>query len=124
MTQTYITERRQYAELQSYIVNHLHLRLTTPQLARRAGLTPRRLNAVFKRLYQQSVSEFLRFHRLGTAYCLLAYTDKPVKEVASLVGYRSDKNFIHAFKRKYGKTPGSLRTEAQMHTIYNQRSHL
>jgi AraC-like DNA-binding protein len=40
---------------------------------------------------------------------LLQTTDKPIKEIAWLLGYRYSSNFNRAFQKRLGTTPGKLR---------------
>jgi AraC-like DNA-binding protein len=43
------------------------------------------------------------------AQSLLRHSDKPLFEIADLVGYRSEAAFSKAFKRETGLAPGSYR---------------
>jgi len=42
---------------------------------------------------------------------LLQTTNKPIKEICTLVGYPRTTNFITAFRKRFGVTPGSFRRE-------------
>jgi AraC-like DNA-binding protein len=42
---------------------------------------------------------------------LLLTTNKPIKDICSSVGYPRITNFITAFRRRFGVTPGSLRRQ-------------
>lgn len=47
--------------------------------------------------------------RRNRAIELLARTDRPIKQVAEIVGYRNDKSFTRAFTAWMGESPGSYR---------------
>lgn len=79
------------------------------QLARRAGLNEFKLKAGFKHVFGMGIFECLQEARMEKARELLLSTNKPVKEICRLAGYPRITNFITAFRRKFGYTPGSLR---------------
>ena len=71
--------------------------------------------SVFALRFEQMVGlpplRYLREHRLDQAKTVLLH-GAPVKQVASQVGYRSDKAFSTAFHHRFGQTPGSFRRSA------------
>jgi AraC family transcriptional activator of mtrCDE len=54
---------------------------------------------------------FLAEVRLGLARERLASTAEPVLQIAAAVGYSSESAFVRAFKRRFGISPGKLRSE-------------
>lgn len=82
----------------------------TPQLhelAHSVGLTPKRLNLGFRELYGTTAFELLRDARLDAARDLLAEAgDLPLKQIAWQVGYSQATNFISAYRRRFGVSPG------------------
>jgi AraC-like DNA-binding protein len=75
------------------------------ELADAVGLTEKRLNMGFRLLFNATVFETLRDHRLELARRLLEQGDVSVKEIAYRVGYDHVSNFIHAFRARYGRPP-------------------
>ena len=76
-------------------------------LAREVGLSAKRLNRGFKQLYGTTVFSFLRDARLDAAReALEAGTSLPLKQLAWELGYGQASNFVTAFRRRFGATPG------------------
>lgn len=82
---------------------------TIAALAAHAGINQFKLKAGFSQLYGTGVFEYLQEKRMQHARELLMHTHKPIKEICSLAGYTRMTNFITAFRKRFGYTPGSLR---------------
>jgi len=76
------------------------------------------LNISTRTLHRQFEDGGVSFHRLkdevrhAVALDLLRRTEKPLKQIATLAGFSSEKSFIRAFSKWSGKTPGELRQSA------------
>lgn len=77
--------------------------------AREMNLSSVQLRRKLKALTDLSVTEFVRNHRLETAFDLLKKTDKTVSEIAYQVGFESLSYFSKVFFEKHGKTPSECR---------------
>lgn len=82
---------------------------TIAQLSRAVGINTFKLKVGFREMYNTGVFECLQGTRLEQARELIVQTNMPLKEIARLCGYRRITNFITAFRKKFGYTPGSLR---------------
>lgn len=85
----------------------------TPTLASigdRFGASPNKLNAEFTLEYGESIFSFLRNYRLEQAYLAIKQGGLPLKVIAHRIGYSHVNHFITAFKQKFNRTPGSLRS--------------
>ena len=80
-----------------------------PYIARKVGLNEFRLKYAFKYIFKTGIFEYLLQARMQEAKKLLTFTDKPLKEIASLTGYQRLTSFITAFKKYFGYTPGAVR---------------
>lgn len=78
-------------------------------LARKYNVSPGKLNKAFIGKYGESIYSFLSNQRLEQAYLALVNSDIPIKVLAYRIGYAHANHFITAFKKKFGKTPGSIR---------------
>lgn len=81
-------------------------------LAREVGLSAKRLNRGFRELYGTTVFTYLRDARLDAARAALeGGSTLPLKQLAWELGYGQASNFVTAFRRRFGVTPGSFRPE-------------
>lgn len=76
-------------------------------LARQAAMSPSTLVRRFRAAYGLTPIDYLRRRRLGLARELLL-TGHSVQQAAHLSGYGHASNFITAFRRAYGVSPGAL----------------
>lgn len=82
---------------------------TVDQLARRVGVNRTRLRQDFKRVYGQTISEFIQVKRMDLARALLRNETASISAVAEAVGYRHAGNFTSAFRRRFGAAPKDLK---------------
>ncbi|WP_106765862.1 AraC family transcriptional regulator [Paenibacillus faecalis] len=68
------------------------------------------LSHLFKKELGDSPFNYLISRRIEEAKRLLADSDRPVHEIASLVGYGNEKYFSMLFKRVTGQTPSAFRS--------------
>jgi AraC-like DNA-binding protein len=82
---------------------------TIAEISRQVRLNEFKLKTGFKRRFGIGIFEFLLMARMEEAKRQLIETDKPIKQIAALTGYDHLTNFITAFRKHFGFTPGSLR---------------
>jgi AraC-like DNA-binding protein len=91
----------------------MHVGAETPTLASisdQFGASPNKLNAEFTLEYGESIFSFLRNYRLEQAHLAIEKGGQPLKVIAHRIGYSHVNHFITAFKQKFNRTPGSLRS--------------
>jgi AraC family transcriptional activator of pyochelin receptor len=81
---------------------------TLAELALTLGMNTRKLTVGFRRLFGESVFEYLQTLRLQTAWQMLTAGDVSVSTAAYQVGY-TPAHFSVAFRKKFGVSPKSLR---------------
>jgi AraC-like DNA-binding protein len=99
------------------IVRHLHDELahrrgkvpTLGQLATRCGISPKTLNNQFIQIYGLSIYSYMSECQLRDAHTALLESSVPMKVLSERLGYSHVNNFINAFSRGFGYSPGSLR---------------
>lgn len=84
-------------------------RVSVAALARRVGVSPRRLQREFKHRYGVTPAAFLAACRMRRAAVQLQSTPRLVKEIAVGVGFPNPNNFATAFKRHHGVSPRVFR---------------
>jgi AraC-like DNA-binding protein len=79
------------------------------EISQKVQLNEFKLKSGFKQVLGTGIFEYLIKIRMENAYQLLTETNKPIKEIASLSGFDYLTNFITAFSKHFGYTPGSLK---------------
>lgn len=77
-------------------------------LARRVGMNETHLKSGFKRIYGCPIYAWVIEQRMTQAHHLIVEGVCNVNEVADFIGYVNVSQFIAAFRRRYGITPGKL----------------
>jgi AraC-like DNA-binding protein len=103
----YDQERLLFAR--DYLIQHLALPPSLPELARLAGLNEFKLKKGFKEMFGQTVFGYLSDYRLADAKAQLQECRKTASELAFELGYSSVQHFSAAFKKKFGVSPTSLK---------------
>lgn len=82
---------------------------TMKALAKQVAMNEFKLKSGFRQYFNVSIFEWLMEQKMQYSRHLILTTDKPIKDVCVMVGYPRTSNFITAFRRTFGMTPGSLR---------------
>lgn len=82
---------------------------TLGQLANQCGISPKTLNDLFMQSYGLSIYSYMSTCQLRDAHAALLESSVPMKVLAERLGYSHVNNFIHAFSKRFGYSPGSLR---------------
>ncbi|MEL7121910.1 MAG: helix-turn-helix domain-containing protein [Bacteroidota bacterium] len=77
--------------------------------AEKLNIHPNHLNALVKRITEQSASDLIQNHLLSLAKSKLKNTNLSVKEVAYDLYYNYPNHFSSFFKKRTGKTPNAWR---------------
>lgn len=95
------------------VCDHLQADLSvTPSLDALAALAERShtgLNQAFRRHLGLSVFDWLRQQRLQRACHLLAYTDRPISDIALDCGFSHASHMASSFRAEHGMTPRAFR---------------
>ena len=102
-------EVERIVSVKTYVLDHLQRQFVIRDLARRAALGEQKFKDGFYRLYERNVGEYIHEARMKTANFLLRNTNKSVKEIALLCGYKKTRNFSSAYKKFFGVNPKSER---------------
>ncbi len=103
------TEDTLFANCVAYIDAHIYdPDLDVESVCERGFMSASSLQRAFGRHFGMSPKQYLIKRRMERALTLLAEGDASVKEVAFAVGYRDEKYFSRAFKKRYGYAPSRL----------------
>jgi transcriptional regulator GlxA family with amidase domain len=104
-----IRRQVQVGQVTAHMQAHLASRLDQSVLARVAGLSPSRLQAVFREVTGYPPLDYLRRLRVEAARRLLADHGLSVKEIAARTGFRDTSHFSKVFRRIDGLAPAHYR---------------
>lgn len=86
--------------------------LSCAQIARRAGLSMRRMQRLFERTLGTTPVRHYQFVRLTKAHALLQQTDLSVTEIAVSAGFASLEHFCRVYRRQFGCRPRDDRRQS------------
>ncbi|WP_047547591.1 helix-turn-helix domain-containing protein [Psychroserpens sp. Hel_I_66] len=87
------------------IKDELDVRINVYTLAKRVGLNQNTLQNGFKSLFQTSVNEFIKSHRLEKAKILIENSNLNITEITYKIGINSRSYFSKLFKERFGISP-------------------
>lgn len=97
-------------EAKTILENHLAEKPPSIRaLSKLVAINEFKLKNGFKKYFGVGIFEWLLDRKMQYAKELILTTNKPIKEISAMVGYPRTTNFITAFRRTFGMTPGSLR---------------
>jgi len=79
-------------------------------LSRALHCSERQLNRLVYSLYGMTFQKKRKLARLDHAKFLLRSTDKPISDIAALVGYANESSFYKLFRNEYNVTPQEFRS--------------
>lgn len=100
-------------QVQHIISKNLDKQYSISQLARKILLNDFLLKKEFKRVFGITIFEYALKERINRAKELLIHTNKPIYEIADLVGYKNATHFSAAFKKNEQVTPKQYRMAAK-----------
>ncbi|TCC53812.1 helix-turn-helix domain-containing protein [Kribbella capetownensis] len=95
--------------LRDHIVSHPNSDLSTPALARLAGVSERHLSRMFLTHVEQTPAQYVRGVRTEAAAHLLVSGELPLAAVARQCGFGSTESLRQAFLDRYGVPPSQYR---------------
>ncbi|MBU6952070.1 AraC family transcriptional regulator [Hahella sp. HN01] len=101
-------ESRRIATAREFIEAHLETIDSLEETAAAVGMSVSTLQRRFKLAYGRTVFEYVRQRKLEAARDALLKKELSIGEAAYRAGYRHPSNFVTAFKRAFGATPGEL----------------
>lgn len=100
-----------------YIENHLHEKLDLETVAGAVHYSKYYLHRMFTDTVGLTIHDYVQRRRLTEAAKLLAFSDRPILEIALLAGYESQQSFTDIFKAMYKKSPNRYREEEEFYPL-------
>ncbi|MFL1012591.1 AraC family transcriptional regulator [Flavisericum labens] len=82
------------------------------EFALQLGTNEFKLKYGFKELYGTTVHRFLLRERLRKAQMMIQFSDRSIKAIAHMTGFKSTAHFSRSFKKHFGYTPSELQKKA------------
>ncbi|RYF91430.1 MAG: AraC family transcriptional regulator [Chitinophagaceae bacterium] len=101
-----VPDKKILLQIAARINSDLSQNHTIPELAAMAGMSASRFKTGFHLLFGEPVHRYTMHKQMELAYELIQQDEHTLAQIASLCGYRHTTNFIKAFKKRYGITPG------------------
>jgi AraC family transcriptional regulator, glycine betaine-responsive activator len=101
---------------------HLEEPLSCSALAKRAGLSPRQLERLFRKYVGETPTRYYLGLRLERARQLLLQTSMPILAVGLACGFVSASHFSSSYSQFFGKTPSEERQGSPRRRIENRPS--
>jgi len=105
-------EVKKIRDAYEYLTKNIQFPCNVNALADRVGMTAKKLEKAFKRIYGVTVYKALTNERLNRSVYYLRDSNLPITEIAPLVGYKNADVLYSTFKRNFGYPPGELRKKA------------
>ena len=96
-------------KVEAILQTNLHEQISIQQLARKVLLNQNILKNEFKKLFGETIFNYTKKLRMDNAKNLLIHTQKPIYEIADMVGYKNPTHFTAAFKKIEKTTPKEFR---------------
>ena len=108
----------QMYEVQQYIDQHFHERITIKSIAEHFFISTSWLTHCFKDLTGYSPRDYLMLIRLSYAKDMIFRSDSSITDIAYLSGFSDVNNFIKYFKKRYDITPKKMQQMQQKTTSF------
>ena len=95
--------------VETILQTNLHKQISIEQLARMVLLNQNVLKNEFKKLFDETIFNYTKKLRMSKAKNFLIHTQKPIYEIADMVGYKNPTHFTAAFKKFEKITPKQFR---------------
>lgn len=102
-------DREALTQARGLLLTSLQSPPTIATLSRQVGLNQNKLKNGFKQMFGTTIFQTLTTWRMEYAFEALKTSETPIDNIALETGYENVSNFIRAFKRHFGMTPGQLR---------------
>jgi len=100
--------RKEVDAVCEFIRNNLDVNLSLRELAMEHGMNVFKLKTLFRKVHNKTVMAYIRETRLQRARARIEDSNWPLKRIAHQAGYNNLSNFITAFRKQFGITPGCI----------------
>ena len=98
-------------KVSAYVSDHIFEKITVESIAEYLELNRSYLSRCFKKDTSMKLIDYIHEVKMEEAKRLLLYTQKPIVEIAIMLGFSSQNHFQTLFKNMMGTTPAKFRQE-------------
>lgn len=102
-----------------YIISNSEKKTTVSDVADYLKIDRSYLSRVFNEYMGISIKKYIYNYHMDIAKSFLTYSDLPIRDVATAIGYDDPLDFTKAFHRSYGMSPSKWRDENAMKIFKN-----
>ena len=103
-----------------YIESHLDGKLDLETVSEAVHYSKYHLHRIFTETVGMTIHDYVQRRQLTEAAKLLAFSEKPISEVAYVCGYDSQQAFSYAFKSMYKTSPAKYRDNGTFYPLQLQ----
>ena len=92
-----------------YIKNNSENEISSREIEKISGYTYRHFQRIFKKIFSETIQNFITRTRLEIAYKKLIYTNDSISDIALILNYKSLQSFSKAFSTKFLISPSKAR---------------
>ena len=107
------TDKQIADKARALILRDLGFVYSLPGLAAALGTSPHGLKRIFRKELKMSFAAYNKMIRIERAKELLTTTNNTMQMIADALGYTEGNNFLYAFRKAVGVTPGEYRRKNQ-----------
>lgn len=96
-------------KIQEFILKNLHKDLQIGEIAEILSVTPNYLSALFRKNTGKTIQAYMTEEKMKYAEQLLLYSERPISEISSSIGYSSQSYFGKVFKNFSGYAPSEYK---------------
>lgn len=115
----YIDDQTSCKKIKEYIEQNISKKLNLKELAEHFSYSESYLSRLFKKTYNETVTNFITKIKIKECAKQLFETDKTISQISDNMGFNNTQYFTKLFKKYYGYTPASFRKESRMTNIIN-----
>lgn len=112
--ETEIYYEKKIRDVLNYIHNHLSDELNVKLLSEHFGISFFHFHRILKAYLNEPLGSYINRVRLETAVKLIRYSDAPLSEIATRIGYSDCSAFSKAFSKEFGISPQQYKSNKSL----------
>jgi len=104
-----LTRKQLYNDILDYVKHNLHSPITVQKIATKFGYNEKYLSQMFKAMSGETLKQYIINRKIEEANFLLSDTNLTIAEIAGILGYSDNHNFMRGYKKVTGMSPTEYR---------------